>query len=458
MTAPLKKLPNFRIKSGSAPFSVEFVLDTMSGAETKVNGSIQNPYEPVVLDAHSQSTIKWGNELLYVRLVSKVFAPSVTKDTGNLIFKGAFVPTLAMILMMSVVPSSTTIKASKDEERIVVAQIELKELKLPPVIQAAFQPTPEPAPTEKIVDEESGSPSKSGGMAAGGKSRKLAQADRPKLSEAPTQKVQNPGRAVVTPGEVRNVNQIGLLGFLTKNESPRPGVKAEAIIDQVNQMKILSNDAAERGVVVKQLPAGPSGNKLSGGPGELGMGSAGLQSATNENAARMGNSVTGLGGMAKSGAFGDGNGGSLNVGGGNGSGGSGYGSGSGNGRGNGFGTGTGGNGNGKGMGDGNGEGMEASGGLDKETVRRVIAGYRGKIRICYDRSLADNPKLGGRVVYEWTISPFGPVEKTAMTRSTASSNTLEQCVQSVIELMMFPKAPNGSSTKVTYPFEFLAKN
>ena len=126
-----------------------------------------------------------------------------------------------------------------------------------------------------------------------------------------------------------------------------------------------------------------------------------------------------------------------------------------------WGNGSGGNGTGAGVGLGRSsaeESLQTAGGLDRETVRRVIAGYRGKIRICYDRSLAGNPNLGGRITYEWVISKNGPVDRAAVARSTASSGTLEQCVRSVIQSMIFPKAPNGSSTKVIYPFEFLAKN
>lgn len=98
------------------------------------------------------------------------------------------------------------------------------------------------------------------------------------------------------------------------------------------------------------------------------------------------------------------------------------------------------------------------GGLDRETVRRVIAANRGKIRTCYERALLASPKLLGRVSYKWAIAPTGPVVQAEIKQSTLDSSNLKACVLQVIREMVFPVAVNGLPTRVIYPFVFQSKN
>jgi hypothetical protein len=102
-------------------------------------------------------------------------------------------------------------------------------------------------------------------------------------------------------------------------------------------------------------------------------------------------------------------------------------------------------------------GMKVSGGLDRETVRRVIASYRNQIRTCYEKALLSRAKLQGRILYTWNITAAGPVSTAEITKSTVGSPTLESCVLEVIKGMNFPVAGNGNPTTVIYPFEFQSR-
>jgi hypothetical protein len=99
----------------------------------------------------------------------------------------------------------------------------------------------------------------------------------------------------------------------------------------------------------------------------------------------------------------------------------------------------------------------AGGGLDRETVRRIILSYRSQIRTCYERGLISSPNLEGRIVYKWQITPTGSVISAQIYKATLESSNLKTCVLDVIQGMNFPKSPNGLPTTVIYPFVFQGK-
>lgn len=101
--------------------------------------------------------------------------------------------------------------------------------------------------------------------------------------------------------------------------------------------------------------------------------------------------------------------------------------------------------------------FQVAGGLDRETVRRVITSYRNQIRACYERGLIASPKLSGRIVFEWTISPQGPVSVLQIRSTDTGFASLDACVSEVVRSMNFPAAANGRATQVIYPFVFQVK-
>lgn len=97
------------------------------------------------------------------------------------------------------------------------------------------------------------------------------------------------------------------------------------------------------------------------------------------------------------------------------------------------------------------------GGLDKETVRRTLNQYKKEIKTCYERALVSKPRIKGRVVYQWTITPKGVTTSNRLLTTTVESPTLESCVLGVISSVRWPEAPNKTATIVKYPFEFQSK-
>ena len=116
-------------------------------------------------------------------------------------------------------------------------------------------------------------------------------------------------------------------------------------------------------------------------------------------------------------------------------------------------------GDGGSSGDNFGEMMDAQveGGLDKASVRSAILGYKSEIRACYERALIIKAGIGGRVTYKFQINANGSVAWINIYKSDIDSSSLVNCVQAVINKIMFPKAKNGQNTIVIYPFQFARK-
>ena len=77
----------------------------------------------------------------------------------------------------------------------------------------------------------------------------------------------------------------------------------------------------------------------------------------------------------------------------------------------------------------------------------------GKIQMCYERQLNKNPKLAGKVNFEWTIKSNGGVSGAKEKSSTLNDSTVSNCIKNVIVKMKFPK-PKGGDVIIVFPFIF----
>jgi hypothetical protein len=100
---------------------------------------------------------------------------------------------------------------------------------------------------------------------------------------------------------------------------------------------------------------------------------------------------------------------------------------------------------------------QVEGGLDKASVQSAIRAFKSEVRTCYEKSLRVKSGVGGRVAYKFQIGPKGNVVWINVHKSDVESGTLVNCVQSVVKGIEFPKAKNGQSTVVIYPFQFARK-
>ena len=92
--------------------------------------------------------------------------------------------------------------------------------------------------------------------------------------------------------------------------------------------------------------------------------------------------------------------------------------------------------------------------MDKEVLRRVIRGHIGEVKECYERELAGNPELGGRIAIQFTIAATGQVVASVLQHSTLGNPRTENCVVQAVRRWEFPKPVGGGIVIVTYPFNF----
>jgi hypothetical protein len=91
-----------------------------------------------------------------------------------------------------------------------------------------------------------------------------------------------------------------------------------------------------------------------------------------------------------------------------------------------------------------------SGRLPAEVIQRVVRQNHGKIRYCYERGLAGNPSLSGRVAVRFVIGRDGAVVSAANGGASVASSEVVECVVRAFYGLTFPK-PQGGLVTVSYP-------
>lgn len=97
---------------------------------------------------------------------------------------------------------------------------------------------------------------------------------------------------------------------------------------------------------------------------------------------------------------------------------------------------------------------EIEGGLDKDVIARVINSQLGEIRYCYERQLAAEPDIYGKVVIRFSIDAGGVVATQRVGSTSLRSAIVEGCILRRIASWKFPKPKGGTTVLVTYPFLF----
>jgi TonB family protein len=96
------------------------------------------------------------------------------------------------------------------------------------------------------------------------------------------------------------------------------------------------------------------------------------------------------------------------------------------------------------------------GALDKSLIDRVVKQHLAAIRYCYEKELAKNPKLFGKIVVKFTIAKDGTVSSASVKSSTMGNPIVEECVAERFMRMRFPAPKGGGIVVVSYPFVFNA--
>ena len=91
--------------------------------------------------------------------------------------------------------------------------------------------------------------------------------------------------------------------------------------------------------------------------------------------------------------------------------------------------------------------------LSRAQIAKVVAAGTAAVQRCYERQLLRQPKLQGKLVFDWVIATSGRVSTARVRSSTLRSDKVAGCIGREIKRWRFPK-PVGGSVKVTYPFMF----
>ncbi len=88
-------------------------------------------------------------------------------------------------------------------------------------------------------------------------------------------------------------------------------------------------------------------------------------------------------------------------------------------------------------------------------ILRVVNARQSGIQYCYEKELARNPELNGKVTIKWRIALDGKVMKVWLDSSTLKNGTVESCMIRSIERWTFTK-PDGGICEIAFPFVFNA--
>jgi TonB family protein len=99
--------------------------------------------------------------------------------------------------------------------------------------------------------------------------------------------------------------------------------------------------------------------------------------------------------------------------------------------------------------------LSTKGKLDKAIIRRIVRARLSQMRFCYEKELANDPKLEGKITLSFAIDTEGNVANV-QSDSSLGNQAVESCVTGVFQRMVFPK-PEGGIVTVRYPIVFSAQ-
>jgi biopolymer transport protein ExbD len=97
------------------------------------------------------------------------------------------------------------------------------------------------------------------------------------------------------------------------------------------------------------------------------------------------------------------------------------------------------------------------GSLDKEIIRVVIRQHIGAVKACYERALAADATLSGRLQARFTITATGLVDRDVAVEGPAELTAVGDCLANTIRTWRFPAPEGGGVVIVSYPFSFLPR-
>ena len=95
-----------------------------------------------------------------------------------------------------------------------------------------------------------------------------------------------------------------------------------------------------------------------------------------------------------------------------------------------------------------------TGKLPPELIQRLVRQNFGRFRLCYEKGLAKNVNLGGRVTVKFTIDTTGGVSHVVDGGSDLPDKDVVACVVQAFSNLSFPQPEGGGTVAVAYPIIF----
>lgn len=90
------------------------------------------------------------------------------------------------------------------------------------------------------------------------------------------------------------------------------------------------------------------------------------------------------------------------------------------------------------------------GGPQEATVEKAVAPVRPRLRACYKKALAADPKAAGSATFDTTIGKDGKVSSARFVKKDGLSDDMINCLTSAVKAMTF--APDRKSQVVAFTF------
>ncbi|MEN9530095.1 MAG: hypothetical protein RI932_1968 [Pseudomonadota bacterium] len=94
--------------------------------------------------------------------------------------------------------------------------------------------------------------------------------------------------------------------------------------------------------------------------------------------------------------------------------------------------------------------------INMKDVETFIRGRSPEVKSCYDVALGKNPRLGGAVVWQWTIAENGRVVRSSVKSSSIKDGDFLKCLEKKVRGWTFPRPVNGAIT-ISFPFRFVVR-
>jgi TonB family protein len=86
-------------------------------------------------------------------------------------------------------------------------------------------------------------------------------------------------------------------------------------------------------------------------------------------------------------------------------------------------------------------------------VARVIRQGLAAIRGCYERGLKRDPRLAGKLILRFTVTPAGTVTHIEIEDDSLGDEEVARCLRALVARWRFPP-PQGGPAEIAFPFVF----